>query len=104
MEQGMSRVNRLTDHGVSQAVAEDGTAIAYEDIGHGEPLVLLYGLTESSGSWHEAGDVEQFLQRRRRLIVVDDRGHGQSGKPHASLHIQVASWYRSSLPFSTVPV
>src|SRR5262245_24868391 len=64
-----------------EVVAEDGVTIAYEDLGRGEPIVLLHGVTESRGSWHEAGYVERFLRRGRRLILVDCRGHGQSGKP-----------------------
>lgn len=78
----MSLVNTLTPARLSEAVSEDGVSIAYEDLGYGEPLVLLHGVTESRDSWHEAGYVEQFLQRKRRLILVDCRGHGRSGKPH----------------------
>jgi pimeloyl-ACP methyl ester carboxylesterase len=78
----MSLVNTSTSHGLSEAIAEDGVSIAYEDLGYGEPLVLLHGITESHESWHEAGYVEQFLRRERRLILVDCRGHGRSGKPH----------------------
>jgi pimeloyl-ACP methyl ester carboxylesterase len=78
----MSLVNTSTSHCLSKAVADDGVSIAYEDLGNGEPLVLLHGVTESHESWHEAGYVEQFLQRERRLILVDCRGHGRSGKPH----------------------
>jgi pimeloyl-ACP methyl ester carboxylesterase len=78
----MPQVNTSALHRHSEAVAEDGVSIAFEDLGHGEPLVLLHGITESRESWHEAGYVEQFLQRGRRLILVDCRGHGRSGKPH----------------------
>lgn len=78
----MSLVNASTSHRHSEAIAEDGVSIVYEDLGYGEPLVLLHGVTESHESWHEAGYVEQFLQRERRLILVDCRGHGRSGKPH----------------------
>lgn len=78
----MSLVNTSRLPGLSEAVAEDGVSIAYDDIGHGEPLVLLHGVTESRESWREAGYVEQFLRRGRRLILIDCRGHGRSGKPH----------------------
>lgn len=78
----MSLVNTSASHCLCEAVAEDSVSIAYEDLGCGEPLVLLHGITESRESWHEAGYVEQFLQRKRRLILIDCRGHGQSGKPH----------------------
>ncbi|WP_165816199.1 alpha/beta fold hydrolase [Kumtagia ephedrae] len=78
----MSLVNTSTSRCICEAVAEDGVSIVYEDLGRGEPLVLLHGVTESRECWHEAGYVEHFLQRERRLILVDCRGHGGSGKPH----------------------
>ncbi|WP_054312228.1 alpha/beta hydrolase [Mesorhizobium sp. 1M-11] len=78
----MSPVNTLNPHRLSEAIAEDGIPIAYEDLGHGEPLVLLHGITESRESWHEAGYVEPLLKRGWRLILIDCRGHGRSGKPH----------------------
>lgn len=77
----MIEVNTLTRHRVSLAIAYDGVPIAYEDLGHGEPLVLLHGLTENGESWHEAGYVEMLLRRGYRLILIDCRGHGRSGKP-----------------------
>ena len=78
----MSLVNTLAHYRTFEAVATDGISIAYEDLGHGEPLVLLHGVTENRESWHEAGYVEQLLRRGRRLILIDCRGHGRSGKPH----------------------
>src|SRR5262249_42224132 len=66
---------------LSEAVADDGVSVSYEDLGRGAPLMLLHGVTESRESWHEAGYVEQFLRRGRRLILVDGRGHGRSGRP-----------------------
>src|SRR5262245_42719548 len=80
LEREMSAVNTLNPRPF-EAVAGDGVTIAYEDLGRGEPVVLLHGVTENRGSWHEAGYVERFLRRKRRLILVDCRGHGQSGKP-----------------------
>lgn len=78
----MSLVNTLSYHCTSEAVASDGISIAYEDLGRGEPLVLLHGVTENIECWHEAGYVDQLLRRGRRLILIDCRGHGRSGKPH----------------------
>ncbi|TIR19578.1 MAG: alpha/beta hydrolase [Mesorhizobium sp.] len=78
----MSLVNTVTHHRMLKAVAEDGIFIAYEDLGRGEPLVLLHGATETSESWHEAGYVDRLLRRGRRLILIDCRGHGRSGKPY----------------------
>lgn len=77
----MAMVNLSTTRRLSEVTTEDGVPIAYEDLGRGEPLVLLHGVTESRESWHEAGYVERLLQHQRRLILVDCRGHGRSGKP-----------------------
>ena len=56
--------------------------IHYEVEGEGDPLVLQHGFTGDLGSWRRAGYVEA-LSSRYRLVLVDARGHGQSGKPHA---------------------
>jgi pimeloyl-ACP methyl ester carboxylesterase len=78
----MLLVKTSTPHRFSEAVATDGVSISYEDLGSGDPLVLLHGLTDNRESWHEAGLVELFRRRGRRLILIDCRGHGRSGKPH----------------------
>jgi pimeloyl-ACP methyl ester carboxylesterase len=59
----------------------DGVRISFEVIGSGAPLVLLHGLSDSSAGWRESGLVER-LRARRRLILIDARGHGRSDKPH----------------------
>ena len=64
------------------ATSADGVSIAYEVIGTGRPLMLLHGFTESRASWLEADYVERFAARGRQLVLVDCRGHGESGKPH----------------------
>lgn len=78
----MLLVKSSTPHRFSQAVAVDGVSISYEDLGSGDPLVLLHGLADNRESWHEAGHVELFRRRGRRLILIDCRGLGRSGKPH----------------------
>ena len=52
--------------------------IYYQVAGSGDPLLLLHGLGSSSAAWQ--------LQRESfspdyKLILVDCRGHGRSGKP-----------------------
>jgi pimeloyl-ACP methyl ester carboxylesterase len=78
----MSLVNTSVSCRECRAFAEDGVPIAYEDVGSGDPVVLLHGVTESRESWREAGYVERLLRRGWRLVLVDCRGHGRSGKPH----------------------
>jgi pimeloyl-ACP methyl ester carboxylesterase len=58
-----------------------GLRIRYRVEGNGTPLVLLHGFTDSSETWYELGYVHA-LQPKHRLILIDSRGHGQSGKPH----------------------
>jgi pimeloyl-ACP methyl ester carboxylesterase len=64
------------------ALSPDGTPIAYQLLGTGAPVVLLHGFTETGESWREAGYVEPLLHRGRQGVLIDCRGHGESGKPH----------------------
>jgi len=58
----------------------NGQTIAYIDAGPKEApaIVLIHGYTDSARDWLP---VEPLLQKRFRLIIVDLRGHGASGKP-----------------------
>ena len=50
--------------------------INYEDVGHGETLVLLHGLGSTIKDWDFQISV---LSEKFRLIIPDFRGHGRSG-------------------------
>jgi pimeloyl-ACP methyl ester carboxylesterase len=58
----------------------DGESLAYLDIGRrgGVAVVLVHGYTDSARDW---APVAPLLASRFRLIIVDLRGHGASGKP-----------------------
>jgi pimeloyl-ACP methyl ester carboxylesterase len=62
-------------------VPNDGIDIYYEVHGAGKPLVLLHGFAAKSFQWHFCGYVEE-LKESHQLVLIDLRGHGQSGKPH----------------------
>lgn len=62
-------------------VSNDGVRIHYEVAGAGAPLVLFHGLTGSGARWHDTG-IAGNLAAGYLLILVDARGHGESGKPH----------------------
>jgi pimeloyl-ACP methyl ester carboxylesterase len=64
------------------AISADGVPVAYTVLGAGSPLVLLHGFSETGESWREAGYVDRFLGTERRVVLIDCRGHGASGKPH----------------------
>lgn len=53
-------------------------AMAYEDHGQGDPIVLIHGLGSSARDWEPQATA---LAERYRVIACDLRGHGQSGKP-----------------------
>jgi pimeloyl-ACP methyl ester carboxylesterase len=59
------------------ALSADGTAIAYEVHGEGEPtLVLVHGWTCDARYWRE--QLGRFAARHR-VVTVDLAGHGHSG-------------------------
>lgn len=59
-----------------------GVRIHYIEEGQGEPVMLLHGYTSDlKAQWITTG-VFQALARNYRVIALDARGHGLSGKPH----------------------
>ncbi len=58
----------------------NGETLAYVDRGNpgGPVVVLIHGYTDNARDWVP---MLPFLPKRWRLILVDIRGHGQSGKP-----------------------
>ena len=65
------------------ATARDTTPIYYEAAGSGRPVLLITGAFSSLEDWHESGVFDDFAQDRR-VIAMDLRGHGRSGRPHDS--------------------
>lgn len=55
----------------------DGVLLDYDDIGAGEPLLLLHGWGQTRAMFRG----QHPLAEQRRLIAVDFRGHGRSDKP-----------------------
>jgi pimeloyl-ACP methyl ester carboxylesterase len=63
--------------------SHDGTEINYIDEGIGAPVVLVHGFASSlHGNWRAPGIVDAIVAAGRRVIALDCRGHGRSGKPH----------------------
>jgi pimeloyl-ACP methyl ester carboxylesterase len=55
--------------------------IAYLDEGAGEPIVLVHGFASSKQiNWVNPGWVSTLMRAGRRVIALDNRGHGQSSK------------------------
>jgi pimeloyl-ACP methyl ester carboxylesterase len=58
----------------------DGEDLAYVEMGNpsGPAVVLIHGYTDNARDWVP---LVPYLSKGFRLILVDIRGHGQSGKP-----------------------
>ena len=59
----------------------DNIEIAFVDEGEGEPIVLVHGFASTKEvNWVAPGWVTTLTRAGRRVIALDNRGHGQSSK------------------------
>lgn len=56
-----------------------GVAIHYVESGSGAPVVLIHGWSADARMWD---GIRARLEPKYRVIAMDCRGHGRSGKPH----------------------
>jgi pimeloyl-ACP methyl ester carboxylesterase len=60
----------------------NGVQIHYTDEGTGDPVILLHGFSVNADiQWRRPG-LHQAFVKEFRVITMDNRGHGLSGKPH----------------------
>ncbi|MEX3008702.1 alpha/beta fold hydrolase [Hoeflea sp. TYP-13] len=59
------------------ATTNDGVTISYLEGGSGRPLVMLPGWSQTASGF--SAQIEAFC-RIRKVIALDQRGHGESGK------------------------
>lgn len=62
----------------------DGTVLSYLEGGAGRPLLMVHGWSQSAIGY--SGQFEA-LCKFRRVIALDWRGHGESGKPETGYRI-----------------
>ena len=55
----------------------DGVRLRYREVGRGDPIILLHGYT---ARLEYMGDLADSLARDNRVIVLDQRGFGESSK------------------------
>jgi len=60
----------------------DGVEIFYTVEGEGEPIMLIHGFTATALSNFGAVGITSGLSSKYKVIAIDARGHGASGKPH----------------------
>ena len=64
-----------------QRFAHDGVDIAFLDEGEGAPIVLVHGFASTAQvNWVYPGWVATLTGAGRRVIALDNRGHGSSSK------------------------
>ena len=64
-----------------QKFNSDGVEIAFDVAGAGPPILLIHGFASNSVvNWMATGWVNALLAGGRQVIVIDNRGHGQSEK------------------------
>jgi len=57
--------------------------IHFVDEGAGPAIVLVHGFASSiAGNWRATGVIDALTAAGRRVVALDCRGHGESGKPH----------------------
>lgn len=54
--------------------------IWYETLGEGPPVVMVYGIGGNSRGWWD--EFPALLSKRYQLVMLDNRGTGNSGKPN----------------------
>jgi non-heme chloroperoxidase len=56
----------------------DGTTLSYQEAGHGQPLVLVHGWSQSAEQFRYQFDA---FAAKYHVVAFDHRGHGQSSRP-----------------------
>lgn len=60
-----------------------GLTLAYHIFGEGQPVLCIHGFASSGKvNWIDTGWVETLTEAGYQAIVLDNRGHGDSDKPH----------------------
>lgn len=72
----MLTVDGMTTH--EDVVEANGLKMYYQEVGTGDPVILLHGGTATGNSWQ---DHVQAYAKHFRVIAPDWRGHGKTNNP-----------------------
>jgi|HubBroStandDraft_4_1064222.scaffolds.fasta_scaffold75090_3 pimeloyl-ACP methyl ester carboxylesterase len=79
---GTGQTVGMPDLPVRHFRGRDGTQLAYREVGHGRPVVLVHGyFSNATVNWVNYGHAAAVAARGFRVIMPDLRGHGDSAKP-----------------------
>jgi pimeloyl-ACP methyl ester carboxylesterase len=68
---------------LSQKFDSAGVEIAFSDDGEGSPTLLIHGFGSNLRvNWVSTSWTRDLVAAGRRVIAFDNRGHGESAKPH----------------------
>ncbi len=63
--------------------SRNGASFSYLDEGEGDPILLIHGFASNKNvNWEYPGWVDVLVKDGRRVIAIDNRGHGDSHKYH----------------------
>jgi pimeloyl-ACP methyl ester carboxylesterase len=75
-----------------QSFDSDGVRIVYADEGEGFPTLLIHGFGSNHRvNWASTSWTRDLLAAGRRVVAFDNRGHGESGKPHDVAAYRIAT-------------
>ena len=84
-----------------QRFQHDGVEIAFLDEGEGDPIVLVHGFASTAEvNWLYPGWIKTLTAAGRRVVALDNRGHGASSKlydPAAYRSVRMAEDVRALL-------
>src|SRR6476620_4470685 len=60
----------------------DNTPIYFESVGNGPVVLLVHGFIVNGESWKKTALYSELISSGYRVITLDMRGNGRSGKPH----------------------
>ena len=74
---------RESNEGAMPRFDSAGVAIATDDTGAGQAIVLVHGFASSRRrNWKDVGWYTTLIDAGYRVLALDCRGHGESDKPH----------------------